>query len=635
MKTPIALRSFRGRRSAPAVVVFVLLALWPGTTKAQQVTGFPIPTANSLPTGIALGPDGNLWFTETNANQIGRITPAGVVTEFPVDPAQVFSPIAITAGPDGNLWFAGFTGGGDNPKIGRMTTTGAYTAFPVASAGDPGAIAAGPDGNVWFTEYAANKIARITPAGVVTEFPVPTAMSAPYGITQGPDGAMWFVENAFPKIGRITTAGDITEFPLSTGSPAAFLVRGPDQNLWLGGTNADALIRYTPGSGDTSVPVTGRPNDLAISADGAIWYLDALAAKAGRYPIGGSSTEYTLDNLGSNIAAGSDGALWFTDHTANKIGRITTAPLIPQPMAVDAHGVTGSSSNANGVFEPGETVLVAPAWTNTQTGSQSFTGTASDLSGPAGPSYAIDDSSASYGTAAAGATVTCDSGNDCYLMTIAGARPAAHWDATFDETLSVDSIGRSWTLHVGESFPDVPTTSLFYKYVENLFHNGVTGGCAGGNYCPATSVTRAQMAVFLLKGKLGPSNVPPPATGTVFDDVQPGDFAAAWIEQLAAFQITGGCGNGDYCPASPVTRKQMAVFLLKAEHGSTYVPPACTHVFADVPCPSPFADWVERLAAEGITGGCGGGNYCPDSPNTRGQMAVFLVKAFGLNLYGP
>ena len=74
----------------------------------------------------------------------------------------------------------------------------------------------------------------------------------------------------------------------------------------------------------------------------------------------------------------------------------------------------------------------------------------------------------------------------------------------------------------------------------------------------------------------------------------------------------------------------MAVFLLKAEHGSAYAPPACTGVFADVACPSPFADWIEQLAAEGITGGCGGGNYCPDNPVGRGSMATFLVRTFDL-----
>ena len=74
----------------------------------------------------------------------------------------------------------------------------------------------------------------------------------------------------------------------------------------------------------------------------------------------------------------------------------------------------------------------------------------------------------------------------------------------------------------------------------------------------------------------------------------------------------------------------MAVFLLKTEHGSTYVPPVCTGRFLDVMCPSAFADWIEQLFTEGVTGGCGGGNYCPNNPNTRGQMAVFLTKTFNL-----
>jgi hypothetical protein len=60
------------------------------------------------------------------------------------------------------------------------------------------------------------------------------------------------------------------------------------------------------------------------------------------------------------------------------------------------------------------------------------------------------------------------------------------------------------------------------------------------------------------------------------------------------------------------------------------VPPACDGGFADVPCPSNFADWIEQLAAEQITGGCGGGNYCPLNAVNRGQMAVFLTKTFDL-----
>jgi hypothetical protein len=131
------------------------------------------------------------------------------------------------------------------------------------------------------------------------------------------------------------------------------------------------------------------------------------------------------------------------------------------------------------------------------------------------------------------------------------------------------------------------------------------------------------MAVFLLKAKLGATHVPPPASGTVFNDVQIGDFAADWIEQLAGFQITGGCGSGNYCPNNPVTRAQMAVFLLKSEHGSAYTPPPCTGVFLDVPCSSSFAPFIEQLFAEGVTGGCGGGNFCPNDVNLRARWQPF------------
>jgi hypothetical protein len=294
-----------------------------------------------------------------------------------------------------------------------------------------------------------------------------------------------------------------------------------------------------------------------------------------------------------------------------------------------------ASAALNGVFEPGETVIVAPGWNNNTPSALPLTGSASNFTGPAGASYTLVQNAADYGTIASGQTLPCSAPAGCYSMQLdnPAVRPAAHWDATFDEDLS--SGGRkTWTLHVGESFPDVPDSQIFYPYVENLFHNGITGGCSGGNYCPGNPVTRAQMAVFLLKAKHGASFVPPPCSG-VFPDVPCPSTFADWIEELAAEQITGGCGGGNYCPASPVTRQQMAVFLLKAEHGSSYTPPACAGTFGDVPCPSQFADWIEQLAAEQITGGCGGGNYCPTNPNTRGQMAVFLVKTFGLLLYGP
>ena len=192
-----------------------------------------------------------------------------------------------------------------------------------------------------------------------------------------------------------------------------------------------------------------------------------------------------------------------------------------------------------------------------------------------------------------------------------------------------DGSGGTLALAFLADFLDVPPAHVFHDYVRDVVTNGVASGVGGGNFGVGAGTLRQQMAVFLLKAKHGICYAPPPCAGAFADVPCPSSFAD-WIEALAAEGITGGCGGGNYCPTDTVRRDQMAAFLLKAEHGSAYVPPGCAGVFADVPCPSPFADWIERLAAEGITGGCGGGNYCPSNPNTRGQMAVFLTKTFQL-----
>ena len=143
------------------------------------------------------------------------------------------------------------------------------------------------------------------------------------------------------------------------------------------------------------------------------------------------------------------------------------------------------------------------------------------------------------------------------------------------------------------------------------------------------------MAVFLLKASEGSVYTPPPCSGSIFDDVPcTGGPFDPWIEDLATRGITGGCGGGNYCPSSPVTRAQMSAFLLKTAEGPSYTPPPCTGtVFDDVPCTGGIFDpWIEELASRQITGGCGGGDYCPNSSVTRSQMAVFLTLTFSLPL---
>jgi len=181
------------------------------------------------------------------------------------------------------------------------------------------------------------------------------------------------------------------------------------------------------------------------------------------------------------------------------------------------------------------------------------------------------------------------------------------------------------------TFVDVPASHWAWSFVEALAARGATGGCGGDSYCPDHLLSRAEMAVFLLAAKNGPGYTPPPATGTRFADVPAGHWAGAWIEQLAALGITGGCGGGSFCPGAPLSRAEMAVFLLLGEHGTGYTPPPATGTrFTDVPAGYWAGAWIEQLAAEGITGGCGPGLFCPGRTVTRAEMAVFLTVTFAL-----
>jgi len=204
-------------------------------------------------------------------------------------------------------------------------------------------------------------------------------------------------------------------------------------------------------------------------------------------------------------------------------------------------------------------------------------------------------------------------------------------DRFFDVDL-FDSRRTSWV----DPYRPFNDLTSFVKAITVLYDTGITGGCGGGRYCPNDPITRAQMAVFILRAMLGSYHTPaalPPA-GSSFTDVEPANKShfATWVEEFYVTGITSGCGPDIYCPTNPVTRGQMAVFILRGIEGASYTPPPLpggVSSFTDV---TTFARWIEELYQRGITGGCGGTKYCPDDPVTRGQMAAFLGRGFELPL---
>ena len=302
---------------------------------AQTFTEFILPTPASRPSAITTGPDGALWFTEFGG-KIGRITTQGSITEFPIKGDGILH--SITAGPDGALWVTEFT----SKKIGRIPTTATaenleLIEFTLPGSPAPFGITTGPDGALWFTEGIGGKIGRITTTGVVTEFTIPAAKSGE--IAAGPDGALWFTY-VRGKIGRITTTGAVTEFTIPPeNSSAGGITTGPDGALWFTESVSGKIGRITT---DGKISECALPNPhaqpwgITTGPDGALWFTEAscirepgsrciVGNKIGRITTTGLVTEFTIPSDGSgphSITTGPDGALWFTEYYGSRVGRL-------------------------------------------------------------------------------------------------------------------------------------------------------------------------------------------------------------------------------------------------------------------------------------------------------------------------
>jgi hypothetical protein len=196
---------------------------------------------------------------------------------------------------------------------------------------------------------------------------------------------------------------------------------------------------------------------------------------------------------------------------------------------------------------------------------------------------------------------------------------------------TITAGAHTFTVYQGMDFPDVPPTYLFYNEIGKLSARGITVGCGSGFFCPNDPVTREQMAAFIMRAK-GEFNPPTPMTQR-FADVPPGNIFYKFIDRLAELQITLGCtpDHTMYCPHDPVLRDQMSAFILRGL-GEFSPPTPAMQRFADVPSSNVFYNFIDRLAVLQITLGCTPDHtlYCPGDPVTRGQMAAFLVRAFHL-----
>jgi virginiamycin B lyase len=295
---------------------------------SDHIVEFPLPGTGLRPHAITLGKDGNIWFGLQD--QLGRISQTGSgFTTFSIPHTLSSESLGVAAAADGSMWFSQDR---DN-QVGRLTAAGAITRFPVPTAnGSPGVITQGADGNLWFLEDIGN-VARITPAGVITEFSVGDHVfySGGQAICLGPDQNIWFTEYSNNKVGVITNAGAITDYAIPTADsfPIA-ITAGPDGNLWFietGGNNVGRITTsgvITEFSTNPTSPTATLAN-ITSGPDGNLWVIEDNFNHIDRVTTSGVITRYDIPTPNSQSAGitSSATALWFSEGFAGKIARFT------------------------------------------------------------------------------------------------------------------------------------------------------------------------------------------------------------------------------------------------------------------------------------------------------------------------
>jgi streptogramin lyase len=260
------------------------------------------------------------------------------VTQFPV-PTPNSRPYTIVAGPDGNLWFTESNGN----KLARITPDGVITEFPVPTANSgPYGLTVGRDGQIWFTERFANKIGRFSPLTLTfQEFTIPTPFAQPWEIALGADGKLWFTEEDVNQIGRITPQGVIREFVPPTCCFPTGITAGSDGNMWFTLEIGEQIGRVQPQGGMTmfTIPtVQCLPWDITPALGGGLWFSELAGRAIGRITTNGQIVEHPIAGPFSGIAGvgvGPDGNVWFTENDTDHVGAMDPSGAVVQLLDTD------------------------------------------------------------------------------------------------------------------------------------------------------------------------------------------------------------------------------------------------------------------------------------------------------------
>ena len=254
------------------VVWFTIdLARAMGRLRNGKVERLPTASDNVEPIGLGVGADGDAWYTDNGKHGISRMTPSGEISSFPMD-TPVVRTARLAVAPDGAVWFAEATGFSITRfKDGKVTRH----VFD-SPRGDPFGVAPAADGTVWATLRSGNQLLKIAPDGEMTAFDVPRRAAMPSDVAAAGDGSVWFIESRENRIARFKD-GKFEDFKVPGDAPVlSGLVVAADEAIWFGMVRTGALGRLRHGEFQVfKLPREGaRPAGLAADHDGNIWYAD-------------------------------------------------------------------------------------------------------------------------------------------------------------------------------------------------------------------------------------------------------------------------------------------------------------------------------------------------------------------------
>ena len=571
-----------------------------GTYGAAGDGGQAINASFSDVSDIAFDTAGNLYIADASNHRIRKVTTAGIVSTFagtgvqgyfgdggPAINATLNRPISVTVDAAGNLLICDSS----NHNIRRVS------------------LASGI-----ITTYAGNGVPGFSGDGGQA---TAASLMYPLGVATDKSGNIYIADAGNNCIRKVSLGGVITTVAGSGGHPGF----GGDGTAATG-----ALLdipSYVAADSSGSLFIADSGNNRVRKVDGASGIISTIAGGVndGFSGDGGPATNSLLSfPWGINIDA--SGTVYIADRVNS---RIRTISGVASPLTIKHTGNFTQGQNAvtytlsvrnSGAVASNGSVLVA--------GTLPFGLTAAAIGGS--------------GWACNLASISCSRSDSlppggsyppiALTVNVAASAPS---QVTIQASLiggGLPSAGAGDLTTILTPFADVSPADSFLPAIDLMRQYGIDPGCGGSPalYCENDYTTRGEMAVLVTRSVMGGDDFTYAAT-PYFTDVPATHPLFQWVQKMRDLQITAGCGPTTYCPDDSVTRGQMAVFIIRARYGATAAfdsPPI--PLFTDVLASNIFFPWIQEMKQLGITTGCGPTTYCPDDPVTQGQMAVFLMR---------